>query len=186
METHPAWLKKSAVPLTIICGPPCSGKSTYAGQHAERGDIIIDLDVISRGLRPGFKQWSTKFPDYKLLHRAIRVRNMMLRGLAKRTHGKAWFVIGAAHEKERAWWQKMLGGQVVLLNPGIRVCRQRAFERGTPLALQGIDQWYAKSERHWHPPQYRHAIGVDGWIESEDVDEADIILRSALSMKAPQ
>jgi hypothetical protein len=80
----------------------------------------------------------------------------------------------------------MLGGQVVLLNPGAQVCRQRAIARGTPLAAQGVDQWYAKSERHWHVPTYKAPIGIDGWIEHEDVDEADIILRSSLSLKPYQ
>ena len=75
---------------------------------------------------------------------------------------------------------------MVLLNPGIRVCKQRAIDRGTPLALQGIDQWYAKSERHWHVPTYRVPIGIDGWPDDEDVDEADIILRSSLSLKPTQ
>lgn len=74
----------------------------------------------------------------------------------------------------------------MLLNPGAQVCRQRAIDRGTPLAAQGVDQWYAKSERHWHAPTYRVPIGEDGWPDDEDTDEADIILRSALSMKAPQ
>ena len=74
----------------------------------------------------------------------------------------------------------------MLLNPGAAVCRQRAIDRGTPLAAQGVDQWYARSERHWHPPHYRHAVGTDGWIEDEDVDEADIILRSSLSLKPTQ
>jgi hypothetical protein len=58
--------------------------------------------------------------------------------LAKATSGHAWFIVGAPHQKERDWWQKQLGGTVVLLNPGIQVCRQRAIDRGTPLALQGM------------------------------------------------
>lgn len=186
METHPNGLRKSAIPLTIICGPPCSGKSSYAATNATREDVIIDLDSIYRQIRPGFRQWATKFTDYKLLNRGLRIRNMLLHGLHKRTHGKAWFIVSAPHQKERDWWQKRLGGQVVLLNPGIVECRRRALARGTPIAAQGIDQWYAKSERHWHPPTYRHAIGIDGWIESEDVDEADIILRSSLSLKPYQ
>jgi len=36
--------------LTVITGPPCSGKSTYAKQNAKRGDVVIDLDVIAASL----------------------------------------------------------------------------------------------------------------------------------------
>lgn len=36
--------------LTVITGPPCAGKSTYARQHALPGDVIIDFDVIAQAL----------------------------------------------------------------------------------------------------------------------------------------
>lgn len=34
----------------IIWGPPCSGKSTYAREHAMDGDLIWDSDIIQRAL----------------------------------------------------------------------------------------------------------------------------------------
>jgi predicted kinase len=36
--------------ITVITGPPCSGKTTYARQHAQPGDVIIDFDVIAKAL----------------------------------------------------------------------------------------------------------------------------------------
>ena len=36
--------------LTVITGPPCGGKSTYAAQHAMPGDIVIDFDLIAQAL----------------------------------------------------------------------------------------------------------------------------------------
>lgn len=36
--------------ITVITGPPCSGKTTYARQHAKPGDIIIDFDLIAQAL----------------------------------------------------------------------------------------------------------------------------------------
>src|SRR5262245_27108823 len=152
METHPAWLKRSPVPLTIVCGPPCSGKTSYVQEHADyKADVIIDLDSIYRRIKPTYRHWETRYQDYKLMHRGLRIRNMMLAGLQKRTSGKAWFIVSAPTQKERDWWAKQLGGVVVLLNPGITECKRRAHARGTPIAVTGIDRWYIKSERHWHP-----------------------------------
>jgi hypothetical protein len=36
--------------LTVITGPPCSGKTSYLRQHAQPGDIVIDFDVLAQAL----------------------------------------------------------------------------------------------------------------------------------------
>lgn len=36
--------------LTVVTGPPCSGKSTYARQSHKPGDILIDFDLIAQAL----------------------------------------------------------------------------------------------------------------------------------------
>jgi hypothetical protein len=36
--------------ITVITGPPCSGKTTYAREHAGPGDVIVDFDVIAQAL----------------------------------------------------------------------------------------------------------------------------------------
>jgi uncharacterized protein len=36
--------------LTVVTGPPCSGKSTYVREHAAAGDIVVDFDVIAQAL----------------------------------------------------------------------------------------------------------------------------------------
>jgi hypothetical protein len=36
--------------LTVVTGPPCSGKSTYVREHANPGDIVVDFDTIAQAL----------------------------------------------------------------------------------------------------------------------------------------
>lgn len=36
--------------LTVITGPPCSGKSTYAREQLKPGDILIDFDTLAQAL----------------------------------------------------------------------------------------------------------------------------------------
>jgi hypothetical protein len=163
---HPEWLRPSAIPLTIVCGPPASGKTTYVRDRAKPGDVVIDLDGIMTKLRPGYTHWADGGLDKGLFNRAVRERNQMLGSLSKATTGQAWFIVSAPTQQERAWWHRKLGGKVVLLHPGADECKRRAKERGTPNAIAGVDRWEAAARQPWTParlkPQ-RQAIGLDGW-----------------------
>lgn len=145
----PSWLKPSSVPLTIVCGPPASGKSTYVDEHRMAGDLVICLDTIRAKLQPGWKPWSGVF-DSELFARAVRYRNHLLGTLARPVAGRwAWFIVSAPEAGQRQWWQERLGGELVLLDPGADECKRRAMDRGTPLALRDIDDWYRRAEEPW-------------------------------------
>jgi hypothetical protein len=162
---HPDWLEPSAIPLTIVSGPPASGKTTYLQENARPGDVVIDLDGIMRRLRPTYTHWSGGL-NKTLFNRAIRERNTMLGRLKGESGKRAWFIVSAPTQAERNWWQSKLGGEIVLLHPGTEECKRRALERGTPQAVAGIDRWERASKQPWQAPQVRDAkptIGVDGW-----------------------
>jgi hypothetical protein len=162
---HPDWLEPSAIPLTIVSGPPASGKTTYLKNNAAPHDIVIDLDGIMRRLRPTYTHWSGAL-DKGLFNRAIRERNAMLGRLKNEEGRRAWFIISAPTQAERSWWQGKLGGEIVLLHPGVEECKRRAIERGTPNAVAGVDRWERASKQPWQAPRAakaQHTIGVDGW-----------------------
>jgi hypothetical protein len=162
---HPDWLEPSAIPLTIVSGPPASGKTTYLKDNAAPNDIVIDLDGIMRRINPRYTHWSGAL-DKGLFNRAIRERNAMLGKLNGESGKRAWFIVSAPTEAERQWWQGKLGGEIVLLHPGVEECKRRATERGTPNAIAGIDRWERASRQPWQAPRASKAkatIGVDGW-----------------------
>lgn len=164
--THPDWLRPSAIPITVVCGPPCSGKTTYINSNSVPGDILIDLDTIQAKINPSHKHWQD-WKDSALLSMAIRQRNSLLGGLCQMKRGKAWFIVHAPSEAERLWWQDKLGAEIVLLHPGVEECKRRAIERGTPLAVKGIDAWESASKQPWSPlgthKRRKVATGLDGW-----------------------
>lgn len=165
-SNHPDWLKPSAIPLTILCGPPCSGKTTYITERSKPGDIVIDLDLIAASLSPGYVHWIAGKMSSDLLNRAIRARNAMLGSLERQHRGQAWFIVAAPTKAERDWWKTKLGGEVVLLHPGADECKRRAVQRGTPNAAQGVDEWERSSRKPWviEPKKVvKVAIGEDGW-----------------------
>ncbi|KKK81799.1 hypothetical protein LCGC14_2809800, partial [marine sediment metagenome] len=44
--------------VTVVCGPPGSGKSTYVKNRAKSGDLILDIDTIWQALsgRPYYEK----------------------------------------------------------------------------------------------------------------------------------
>lgn len=158
--THPEWLLPARVPLTIVVGPPCGGKSTYVKAHAEPGDCIIDLDEIAAVLSPG---WDGRW-NKALLDHAMRSRNAMLGGLHRMRKKRAWFIVSAPTTAERDWWLGKLGGSVLVCNPGIRVCIERAQSRDG--RTDHVVRWFRAQNRPWHLPRARvarNAIGADGF-----------------------
>ena len=118
----PSYLKPSAIPLTIVCGPPASGKSTYVRERAGPGDIIICLDRIMQEIT-GLPEHRT---EVSALPRAMERRNARLRGLATDTsHDRAWFIVSAPDPSDRRKWSAMLGGKLVVLNTPLRECIRR-------------------------------------------------------------
>lgn len=165
VTNHPDWLQPSTIPLTIVCGPPCSGKSTLARSSADASDLIVDLDDIMLGLDPAYRPWTG---DRSRLDEAIRLRNRMLGSLAQPralTATRAWFVVSAPTADEREWWKAKLRGDVVLLHPGVEECKRRARLRGTPGAILGIDEWERRSREPWVRQRAKVPISVDGWPE---------------------
>lgn len=157
---HPTWLEPSAIPLTILCGPPASGKTTHANEHAQPGDTIIDLDAIASSItgKAGHQRGTAH------LNAAIRERNARLGALSRQTHGKAWFIVSAPTAQERTWWQAKLGGTIKVIDPGPAACLSRIMERGTTWQAKAVRQWYAPPA--WTPPTARvkrRETGYDGW-----------------------
>ena len=100
----PHGVQPSAIPVTLVYGPPASGKTTYVQEHAQPGDVVIDFDDIC--VRVGGVRWNN---DPDTLRLAFRHRDQIIRSLARRKSGAAWLIALAPTEAERSAWQKALG-----------------------------------------------------------------------------
>lgn len=162
-SNHPDWLKPSAIPLTIVCGPPASGKTTYTEDRAHSTDMVIDLDAIALSIDPSYQPWTGMLKG-EFLDQAIRVRNSLLGHLSRAKTGAAWFIVSAPTQAERDWWQSKLGGSVVLMNTPSAECKRRAMQRGTPQAAKGIDDWFRMSRSRWEPKGKVDTFADDGHV----------------------
>jgi len=122
----PIWLKPSKVPLTIVCGPPGAGKSTWVRAQAGRDDLVLDLDVIACEVAgvPFTHAW-----DRKHLQDALHARNRMLGRLSKkgRPWPRAWLIVSEPTPDGRQWWaDTLVPDRIVVLETPALVCLQRA------------------------------------------------------------
>lgn len=145
---HPKWLQPSAIPLTIICGPPCSGKTTYAQTHAAKGDVVIDLDHIAHDISgEPIHGWDRT----RWLNAALWRRNNMLGDLSRSDTGAAWFVVSEPKARHRDWWADTLKPKaIVVLEVEERECLRRAMAdtaRDINATETGITRWWAQYER---------------------------------------
>jgi len=138
-------LRPSAIPVTLICGPPAAGKTTWVNAHKQSGDTVISLDECK--LRVGGRMWDT---DRRVWRRALAFRDAMLRTLAVQTQGQAFVVVGAPMQAERDAWCRALGvtpDKVVVLATPADVCIERlrsdpARAFAVPDLINGVKRWH--------------------------------------------
>lgn len=122
---HPKWMPRSCIPVTLVCGPPASGKSTYVEQHKGPTDIVIDIDVIASEMAgTTMHSWGIKW-----LGRAVRKRNEILANLHKpdaTRHRMAWLIATEPKANDRQWWVDVLGvTRVVVIETDTSTCEAR-------------------------------------------------------------
>lgn len=126
--------------ITLVIGPPCSGKSTYIEQKKSRGDLIWDFDVVLQAI--------TSLPLYERCDGAVPFCLAMRDAfLAKAVHGrgavsKVWVAMSSwspiANDLQR------YGAEIVKLDTAKEVCLSRAELRG-PENLKMVTEWFAKN-----------------------------------------
>lgn len=124
---HPRWFRPLFVPLTIVCGPPASGKTTYVETHKGDRDIVFDLDAIALKLHG--KRVSLLDKDRML--DCIKHRNQGLADLmwakAKGSYDRAWLIVAEPAAHKRQWWaDKVKPDQMVILETPAAECVARA------------------------------------------------------------
>jgi hypothetical protein len=106
-------LRPSAIPLTIVCGPPASGKNHYVRHHAGSTDVVIDLDAIAHELSgEPMHRWDRE----RWLDIALRKRNAMLGSLSKQpTWPAAWLIMTEPSAERRAWWAETMKPKAIVV-----------------------------------------------------------------------
>jgi 5-methylcytosine-specific restriction endonuclease McrA len=143
---RPQWLRPSIIPLTIVCGPPASGKSHYVRQHADSRDLVIDLNVIAHELSgEPMHRWSRD----RWFDMALRKRNAMLGELSKRpVWPAAWLIMTEPSAERRAWWaETMKPAALIVIEADEALCLAHAAldaDRNQQQTMMLVKRWWSE------------------------------------------
>lgn len=124
--------------LTVVTGPPCSGKSTYVRQHARPGHVIIDFDQLAQALGSPVTHGHDD-PVWKV---TIEARDAAITA-AVRLRGKAhvWVVDSRPSQAKRDWYARQ-GARFVDMEAPREELHRRATAAGRPQSWHSrIDQF---------------------------------------------
>ena len=122
--------------MTIVGGPPCAGKSTWIRERAQAGDIVVDFDLLTNALTFGGVAGQEYSEDVGWVAVGAR-RGAVRAALSVPRSVDVWIIDTDADQKEYP------GAEVVILDPGMDVCLDRA-QTQRPERIGGvIREWYA-------------------------------------------
>ncbi|MGK5529350.1 AAA family ATPase [Streptomyces sp. URMC 129] len=124
--------------VTLVCGPPCSGKTTYVAERAEPGDLVVDWDALAVALgSPGPHAHPPALRPF-----IAEARDAVVARLERRHDiERAWIIATAPRAADRE--RLAPGASVVILAVEEEECARRARRARRPAGtLEAIEAWW--------------------------------------------
>lgn len=129
------------MPLTVVTGPPCSGKTTYVRDHAADGDIVIDFDNIAQALGSTVRHGHS--PAHQQVTIAAR-RAAIEAAVRWSLRGTQVWIVDCNVSEKRAQLYAEADAEYVTLSVDPAELHRRAHAERPRRWHKLIDQWQAK------------------------------------------
>lgn len=140
--------------VTLVCGPPGSGKSTYVADHSKPGDLVWDHDLVLAAVTLG--PLHARPPAVTSVVLAMRAA---FSAAAAGWPGDVWFILSAPTAAERAEWQ-MAGARTVVLLTSPDLCSRSFRDRPAGVDWDAlVARWYER----WTPGSADELVARPDW-----------------------
>ena len=157
--------------IMIVAGPPGAGKSTYVLDHAQRNDIVIDLDRIVHAISPTGHDDQAREVAPHVKNLAVKARRALITSATRMyTRCNVWLIHALPTAKDLA---EYTGNRwpIIMVDPGRATVEARTRAERTARASTIVAQWYdihepgvrAAAARHvteWDRSQPQPVLGV--------------------------
>jgi hypothetical protein len=120
--------------MILVAGPPASGKTTFAREHAEAGETVVDFDDIVESLG-GVRYQATP----EIAFQAQRIWTASLPA--------PWVIWCAPRRRDRGRFRSQYQAQVIVVLASMQTCLDRAEVERPEHWQEAIRAWFAA----WEP-----------------------------------
>ena len=139
---------KKRIHVHIVWGCYGSGKTTYVRQHMDRGDLVVDLDLIGQAISMCDK---TDVPK-NLLYTSLKVRDFIYQLIASKDINakNVWVVGGLPTKTERESLKERIDADLIYMDVTKEECIRRVMldveRKDKQKQTEIIEQWWNKHE----------------------------------------
>lgn len=124
--------------ITVVMGPPASGKSTFVREQSKPGDVVVDFDVLSQA----FGSTIPHDRPESIAQVTFAARSAAIGRIFDGIDADAWIIQTMLDATGIKRWGE-LGARFVVIDPGRETVEERARAEGRPdSSLQVIAEWY--------------------------------------------
>ena len=126
--------------ITIVCGPPGAGKTTFVKDHVLWGDLVVDFDKLFSALSflPEHEKPGNLFPF------VCAARDAIYREIERGDISRAWVICGGAKRWDR---ERFLGARIILLKKTVSECLRNLMN--DPLRKDKVSLYRPMVEKWW-------------------------------------
>jgi 5-methylcytosine-specific restriction protein A len=145
----------SRIPVTIVAGPPGSGKTSYVTARKAWGDLVVDMDLLYVALTGGGPMYDK--PDV-LLPFVATARDAVMSRLARGSDvRRAWLITGKGNAAELLTLKAQLAAErIVVLEVAPAECLRRIRE--DPRRAERWQLWEPLIRKWWTTYQSSKAL----------------------------